>query len=293
MATMSTTPLVVIVGVTASGKSALSMELAKKFNGEIICADSRTLYRGMNIGTAKPSPADQKQIHHHLLDVIEPNEDYNVARFQADALSAIADVSERGKVPILVGGSGLYIDSVIFSYRFSNKNTQKRSELDKLTLEELQEMAQKTGITEDQIDFKNRRHLQRAVEAGGVNKADTKLRGNTLVLGVNRDKKEIEARIEARIDHMVNDGFVEEVRALDKQNKRGLKAFDAPGYRAFFQYLDGQINLEQAKAEFARNDKLLAKRQRTWFKRNKSIHWVNNWGSAVALTTTFLNNLHA
>lgn len=232
-------PLVVIVGETASGKSDLAMYLAKEFDGEIIAADSRTIYRGMDIGTAKPSKQDQATVPHHLIDIANPDERYNTARFQQDATRAINDIATRGKLPIMVGGTGLYIDSVIFDYDFNNKTMGE-------------------------------------------------LRPNTLVLGASRDRDDLKQRIEQRIDKMLEAGFIEEVKKLGDQYGWNAPAMTGTGYRAFADYIRGSISLEEAKRRSIKNDKDLAKRQRTWFKRNKSIHWVTDYNQAVELVTTLL-----
>lgn len=252
-------PLIAIVGETASGKTALGIELAKRFDGEIICADSRTVYRSMDIGTAKPTTAEQVLVPHHLLDIVNPDQQFTVADFQRLATEAIDDVTRRGKLPIMVGGSGLYVDAVIYQYAFSSP-TQARNP-------------------------NNPRHL-----AAEARRADTSLRPHTLVLGLESNRETLTERISQRVHAMVQAGLVEETRMLLAQY-RGSKALDAPGYKAFAQYIAGDIDLETAKAIFVRNDLGLAKRQRTWFKRNKSIHWVNNSSDAVEFTTTFLDNL--
>lgn len=233
-------PLIVIVGETASGKTALGIELAKKSNGEIICADSRTIYKGMDIGTAKPTKQECSKVKHHLLDVIEPNERYNAARFQFDANRVIEDITSRGKVPIMVGGTGLYIDAVIFNYDFDQKTMDR-------------------------------------------------LRLNTLVIGTKRERDDLKQRIEKRIDGMLKNGFIDEVRCIGAEFGWETEAMKGIGYRAFAQYVKGEISYEDARQNFIRGDYLLAKRQRTWFKRNKSIHWVKNREDAVDLATTFLS----
>lgn len=254
----STTPLVVVVGETASGKTALAIELAQKFNGEIICADSRTVYRGMDIGTAKPSNEEQAAVPHHLLDIRDPDETYNVADFQQDAFAAIDDISARGKLPILVGGSGLYIDSVIYNYSFAPGGRR---------------------------DTDNPRHL-----AAGESSQDKKLRDNTLIIGMQRDPEDLEARITKRVDGMIEAGLVEEVKNLVAQYGHDSPALSGICYQIFADYLDGQLTLDEAKQKFVRGDMLLARKQRTWFRRNKSIQWLDDPSKAVAITTTFLNN---
>jgi tRNA dimethylallyltransferase len=287
----TTSPLITIVGPTASGKSSIAMLLAERFNGEIIAADSLTVYKDMDIGTAKPTKTDQALVRHHLLDIVNPCQNYNVAQFKADALKAITEINNRNKLPILVGGSGLYIDSVLFDYNFGSVDKAKRAELELLDIQQLQQRAQELGINQQDIDFKNRRHLQRAVEAGGVIKQQHKLRANTLVIGIKRDKDELKTRINQRIGQMVSDGFIDEVAALKQKYGRTLAELPGIGYRIFLQYLNGELSLDQATAQFARGDLLLAKRQLTWLRRNKSIQWINNPSEAVALTTTFLNTI--
>lgn len=258
MATVA--PLIVIVGETASGKTALGIELAKKFNGEIICADSRTIYRGMDIGTAKPSKAEQAGIPHHLLDIRDPDERYSVADFKVDALHAIADISKRDRLPIMVGGSGLYIDAVVYDYQFASTTAPR--------------------------DAQNPRHL--ATDTGPK---DRTVRDNTLIVGIQRDREDLEERITERVDAMISDGLVDEVGRLVSRYGRHAPAFNGICYQYFADYLNGEISLDEARQKFIHGDMVLAKKQRTWFRRNKSIQWVINRGDAVAITTTFLNNL--
>lgn len=251
-------PLVVIVGETASGKSDLAMDLARKFNGEIICADSRTIYRGMNIGTAKPTLADRAEIPHHMLDIINPDERYSVAEFKVTTEKLIEEISSRGRLPIMVGGTGLYIDAVIFNYEFSQPNAPRSKE--------------------------NSRHLDPDVAS---KKHD--LRQSTLLLGLRVDREVLEERIRRRIDVMFDSGFEAEVRRLVEAYGTESEAMSGIGYRTMTKYLQGEMTLDEAKEEFVRGDKSLAKRQRTWFKRNKSIHWVEKQSEAVDLVTTLLS----
>ncbi|HMS23397.1 MAG TPA: tRNA (adenosine(37)-N6)-dimethylallyltransferase MiaA [Candidatus Saccharibacteria bacterium] len=251
-------PLVVVLGSTASGKSDLAMMLAKRFNGEIICADSQAIYRGMDIGTAKPSREDRALVKHHLLDIRNPDESYSVAQFQQDAQEAIAGINTRGKLPIMVGGSGLYIDSVIYNYSF---------------------------ISDGQRDDVNPRHLAKNV--GPTNK---ELREDTLIIGIQRNPEELEARIVERTDGMVEAGLVGEVKNLVTKYGRDAMGLSNIRYQIFADYLAGLIGLDEAMQKFVRNDMLLSKKQKTWFKRNKSIQWVSNSSKAVEITTTFLNN---
>jgi tRNA dimethylallyltransferase len=284
-------PLIVIVGETASGKSDLAIEFAQKYDGEIICADSRTIYQGMDIGTAKPSKEDQQKVPHYFLDIIEPNQTYSAAQFKQDVLKLLEDMKTRGKLPIMVGGSGLYVDSVIFDYQFSEIDMKKRDELNNVSLEELQKRALDLGIEETEVDFKNRRHLQRAVEAEKVLKNSQQLRPNTLLIGLKLDREVLEHRIKSRVDAMIEEGLVDEVKILGEKYGWASEAMSGIGYRVMGQYIRGEITLEEAKQKLVQGDLNLAKRQRTWFKRNKYIHWIDNSKSADTLVKTFLSHV--
>ncbi len=253
-------PLIVIVGQTASGKTSLAIKLAQILDGEIICADSRTIYKGMDLGTAKPAKEEQAGIPHHMLDVVEPSERYTVVDFQREANRLISDITNRGKVPIMVGGTGLYIDAVIFDYKFTPQNSTARNPI-------------------------NPRHLL----TDSSSQRDTTLRPNTLVLGIQLEREVLQKRIAERVDHMISQGFIEEVRELGQKYGWQVSAMQAPGYRAFREYIEGSISLEEAKAIFVKNDLSLAKRQRTWFRRNKSIQWTNSVDEAVDFATTLMS----
>ncbi len=257
---MGTGPLVVIVGPTASGKTALAIKLAEKFNGEILCADSRTVYKGMDIGTAKPSIEEQKHIPHHLLDVAEPNQAFTVADFKRLALTSIEDIHDRGKLPIMVGGSGLYIDAVLFDYKFAPRKAPR--------------------------DPHNPRHLDKE-----VSQHKSTLRPKTIIVGLDINREKLKKRIEERVDSMLQAGLEAEARALGSKYGWGVEPMRAPAYAATRGYVFGEYDLETARLLFARADLKLAKKQRTWFKRNKSIHWVNDPKESVDIVTTFLNNL--
>jgi tRNA dimethylallyltransferase len=252
-------PLVVIVGETASGKSALAMDLALEFDGEIIAGDSRTVYRGLNIGTAKPSLADRQKVKHHLLDVVGIGEKFTVADFKHLADETVMDIGLRNKLPIMVGGSGLYIDSVLFDYKFSLPSAER--------------------------DFRNPRHLRKTGEAQKSN-----LRPRTLVVGLVRTREDLSGRIAERVDAMVNAGLVDEARKVGDEFGWDSVALQAPAYKAMRKYLEGAISLDDAKALFVKYDLDFAKRQRTWFKRNKSIHWLTNPSDVYILVRNFLNN---
>lgn len=283
-------PLIVIVGETASGKSDMAVQLAKRCKGEIICADSRTIYKGMDIGTATPSLADQDGVPHHLLNIINPDELYSAAQFKADATSLIHAIAARGNVPIMVGGSGLYIDSVLFDYQFGTVDHTKREHLNMMSLEELQEQARELSIAETEVNFKNRRHLQRAVESGKVLKKEQQLRPNTLVIGIKTDKDKLEHRINSRTQDMFNQGLVNEVKILGQKYGWDNKIILGTSYQWIVQLIRGEISLEEAKAQFVQSDLHLAKKQRTWFRRNKNIQWITDFNGAEPLVKTFLSH---
>lgn len=282
-------PLIVVVGPTASGKTALAIELAKKFNGEIICADSRTIYKELNIGTAKPTLEEQQSVPHHLIDVVTPDQTFSAAKFKAMALKAINDVLKRGKLPIMVGGTGLYVDAVLFDFDFlSPANEQQRERLGKMSIEELQQEIIAKNLPMPPNN-KNPRHLARTIETEGRSGTRSELRSNTLVLGLDPGLEETKRRISKRVDMMFEQGFELEVKLVTNRYGWGAPGLQAPGYKAFRELAEDKISHEEAVDTMIREHYLLARRQRTWFKRNKSIHWLSNREEAVEIVTTFLN----
>lgn len=285
-------PLIVLLGETASGKSALALELAEQFNGEIICADSRTIYEGMDIGTAKPTVEERAKVPHHLIDVIEPDETFSAAEFQSQARRVIDEITARGRVPIVVGGTGLYIDSLLFGLKFrSGPDPALRAKLEQLSIDELQTEIVRRGYTMPE-NSRNKRYLVREIERGGVASERSGLRQNTLVLGLQIKRDALEARITDRVEAMADAGLVDELSRVVAQYGDDAPGLNATGYKAFLPYLRGECTLELAKAVFVHNDMRLAKKQRTWFRRSiyqNSIHWLDNRLQAVDLLTTFLN----
>jgi tRNA dimethylallyltransferase len=283
--------IVAIVGPTASGKTDLSLELAEKHNGEIICADSRTIYRGMDIGTAKPSAQEQARVPHHLLDVISPNERLNVAQFKQLAEEAIADIHARGKVPFLVGGSGLYIDAVVYDYKFPAAADEKlRIKLENLSNEALQQRLKKADPEMAQtVDLDNRRRVIRALETAGHGRTRlVQVPDNILMLGLRLNTEVMQSRIAERIKKMLEKGFLAEVKEIGATYGWDSEAMTGIGYRAFKGVVLGTKSIDSAAAEFAAGDRLLVKKQMTWFKRNEAIVWLDNPGEAEKLVGTFL-----
>ncbi len=259
MASQKVTPLIVIVGPTASGKTSVSIQIAKKFEGEIICADSRTIYKGMDIGTAKPSFLERWEVPHHLIDVVDPDEKFTVAEFKRLADIAITDIRQRGKVPILVGGSGLYINSVIYDYEFKGSDGPR--------------------------DTQNPRHLH-----ADVPRQVQKIRPDTVIFGIEVDRDELQKRIKDRVVMMVSSGLVNEAKVLGSTYGWEIAPMQASAYSTIKEYIEGSVNLSDAIDNCALLDSRLAKKQRTWFKRNKSIQWVDNPSKIVDFITTLLNN---
>jgi tRNA dimethylallyltransferase len=278
-------PMVVVVGETGSGKSALGMELARRFDGEIICADSRTIYRGMDIGTAKPSRADQQLVRHHLLDLVEPGDRFTVAEFKRLCERAISDVQSRGKLPIMVGGSGLYVDSILYDYQFvSPVDVTEREALNSLSTENLQQLILERGLMMPE-NSANKRYLVRTLEIGQNRPSKSPQKGNTLVLGLAIDRQELSRRIKERTKMMFEAGLEAEVAVLARRFGWDNEAMKSVGYREFNPSLQDQ----DVQTSITTNTLKLAKKQRTWFKRNTSVQWLTDPIQAVDLVTTFLN----
>lgn len=288
---MASAKLVVIVGETGAGKSALAIKLAKRLDGEIIAADSRTVYKGMDIGTAKVAAAERAVVRHHLLDVVAPDQKFNAAEFKKLANQVIEDISNRGKLPIMVGGSGLYIDSVLFDYKFRTPPANVREYLNKKSVTELQLMILERGLPMPKND-QNPRHLIRTIETDGLVSVKSGLRPNTLIIGLETDREVLRQRLAERADGMIKAGLVNEAKHMARQYGWDIEPLQAPAYKALRGHIEAAEPLETARQKLLNNEMALAKRQRTWFRRNKSIHWVATpviWQNVVALVTTFLN----
>ena len=286
-------PLVVIVGETASGKSKLAIDLCQRINGEIICADSWTVRRGLDIGTDKPNAKDKELIPHHLLDIIEPCEDFTAAIYKKLANQAINEISGRGKIAVMVGGSGLYIDSVIYNFGFLNPGEPgMRQELNKLSVPELLDKIDELNIPISQdIDRANKRRLIRLIASGGASPRKGSLRDNTVIIGLKLGPDELKTSIENRVNIMIEKGLENEVRTLREQYGWECEALRGVGYKQWQRYFGGSQTLEETRQQIISATNNLAKKQRTWFKRNKSIHWLNQpleIDEVVDLVTTVL-----
>jgi tRNA dimethylallyltransferase len=285
--------LLVIVGETASGKSELALRLAQEFDGEIICADSWTVRREADIGTAKPTPEEQAMVPHHLLDIVGPDEEFTAAIFKDLALKAIEDISRRGKLPIMVGGTGLYIDSVLYDYGFLPAGDRgAREELNNMTIPELEQKIIDMGIDFDDVDRRNKRRLIRLIETNGAKPERKPMRENTLIIGIKPEREASEERIVKRTDAMIKAGLEDEVRGLAERYGWDCEALKGVSYAQWRGYFEGRESREEARQKIVKATLDLAKRQRTWFKRNNCIQWFStpvNWPSVVDTLTTFLS----
>lgn len=266
--------LLVIVGETASGKSSLAIQLAKEFDGEIISADSWAVYKCFDVGTAKPSVADRRRIRHHLIDVAEPTDGFSAPKFKKMALSALKDIRSRNKLPIIVGGTGLYVDSLLFNYSFLPKGSAaERQRLDNQSLDNLLALAAEKGISLEGIDKRNKRRVIRAIQSRGMKPKKDKIMQGVLIVGLKTPPSELKSRIERRVDAMLKNGLEEEVRRLAEKFGWDVEPMQGIGYKEFYSYIEGQKDLDETRQLIIKNTMNLAKRQRTWFKRNQSIQW--------------------
>jgi tRNA dimethylallyltransferase len=286
--------LLVIVGETASGKSSLALQLAQRFNGEIICADSWTVRKEVNIGTAKPSLSEQHLVPHHLVDIVEPDEDFTAAVFKHRAEDAIIDIFRRGKLPIMVGGTGLYIDGVLYNYGFLKQgDRQARRVLNNWSTNQLLEYVKNAGIDLGSIDINNKRRLIRLIETDGAQPSKSDLRPNSISIGLKYERDALNQKIVSRVDSMIKNGLEDEVYSLSKRYGWDCEALKGIGYSQWQGYFIGQQTIEETRQQIIKATLELAKRQRTWFKRNKSIHWFStpiNMNEVVAYITTNLDN---
>lgn len=280
--------IVAIVGPTAVGKTDLSIALAKHFNGEIISGDSMQVYRGMDIGTAKITPAEMQDVPHHLLDIIDPGESYNVVRFQAMAKTAIEEITARQRLPFLVGGTGLYVNSLLYDYHFSGKTDRSyRDSLEALPAEAL--YAKLMAIRPDlqgTIKKNDRFRIIRALEiiktTGEEFVHDFDMPNNyespykLCLIGLNMDRQRLYDRINHRVDRMLDTGLLAELEILLRKGyNEKIQALQAIGYKELIAYLHGFCSMEEAVDLLKKNTRHFAKRQITWFKRDPNIRWFN------------------
>lgn len=269
-------PLVVIAGPTASGKTKLAIELARELDGEIICADSRTIYKEMDIGTAKPTPEERSLVPHWGLDLVEPGDSYTAADFQHYAHTKIEEIRSRNRIPFLVGGTGLYIDSVIFDYQFGPPaNDELRARLSELSLEDLYVYCEKNNIILPENKL-NKRYVIRAIEQKNINnKRRNDPIENSIVVGISTNRMILRNRIEARTEQIFASGVIQEGISLGEKYGWDCEAMTGNIYPLIRAYTENLLSYEGMKAKFTIRDWQLAKRQLTWLRRNSAIKWLS------------------
>ena len=267
-------PLVVIAGPTASGKTSLAIRLAKQYNGEIICADSRTIYRDMDIGTAKPTMAEREAVPHWGLDLVSPGETFSAAQFKEYALQKISEIRSRGCLPFLVGGTGLYIDAVIFNFQFgAPPDPSLRHELEKRTVAELQYYCYKYNRKLPENN-KNKRYLIRAIEQKNKNnRYEFMIRDNSIAVGIATNKEILRTRIVLRSEQLFLNNVVSEAMLLARKYGWDNEAMTGNVYPLVREFLNQNITENELKRQFVIADWRLAKRQMTWLRRNPFIMW--------------------
>ena len=284
--------VIVICGPTASGKTALSIELAKRINGEIISADSMQIYKDMDIGTAKPTSEEMGDIKHYLIDCISPDVRYSVADFKKDAINAIEEIVSKGKRPIVVGGTGLYVDSLIYGIDYNEVKTDLnyRDYLEKVIEEKgLDHLYNKACEIDpeamNKISKNDKKRICRVLEiykSTGKTKTQLEIESRQKeskyefdVFAINMERSVLYERINKRVDIMINNGLIDEVKNLIGKYEKIPTAMQGLGYKEVVQYFDGIYSKEEMIDKIKMESRRYAKRQITWFKRNKSIHWLD------------------
>ena len=285
--------VIVICGPTASGKTKLSIEIAKKINGEIVSADSMQIYKEMDIGTAKPTIEEMQGIKHYLLDFVSPDKRYSVADYKKDAINAIDEIIEKNKVPIVVGGTGLYINSLIYGIEYPEIeiDIKYRNELERTAdepdgLRKLYEMAKK--IDEEaikNISPNDKKRICRILEiyhSTGKTKTQQEIESRKngpkydyIVYGLNMDRDKLYDRINKRVDIMIQDGLIEEVKNVASKYKEFPTAMQGLGYKEVLEYLNGDTTKEKMIEKIKMETRRYAKRQLTWFRKNKQTIWLD------------------
>lgn len=283
--------VVAIIGPTASGKTALSIQLASLLDGEIINGDAMQVYKRLDIGTAKITEEEMQGIPHHLLDIKEPTENFSVAEYQQLVRAKIEEIAKRGKLPIIVGGTGLYVQSVLYDFQFTKEEIDEEArkayyeELEKIGPEAMHaRLAALDPKTAETIHPNNTRRVIRAlemVELSGTSKANEEHnRGDVplyhhLILGLDMDREKLYERINLRVDIMMEKGLLQEAKKLYDEGIRDTQAVKAIGYKELFAYFDGRSTLEEAVEAIKQNSRRYAKRQLTYFRNKMDVNWVS------------------
>lgn len=275
--------VIAVVGATASGKTAYAVELARRVNGEIISADSRLVYKGLDIGTAKPDMDERFGIPHYMIDIVEPEVDYSVGLYANEARNIIEDIISRGKTPVIAGGTGLYFRILLENYDLPkiNPDYELREALSKLSFSELYEMLVNIDAEAAKLVVQNdKRRAIRFIEivkltgspvseARGLKEPEFEVEW----IGLNYPREELYDRINRRVDLMIEQGLVDETKNLLAKHGRINNIINTIGYREIISYLDGELTLEEAKDKLKQNTRNYAKRQLTWFRKNPDIKW--------------------
>ncbi|MGE1128664.1 tRNA (adenosine(37)-N6)-dimethylallyltransferase MiaA [Bacillus wiedmannii] len=294
MGEMQREKVAVIIGPTAVGKTKLSIDLAKALNGEIISGDSMQIYRTMDIGTAKVTKEEMDGIPHYMVDIKDPEDSFSVAEFQERVRKHIREITERGKLPIIVGGTGLYIQSVLFDYQFTDDagDTIYREQMEKLALErgveyvhkKLQEVDPESA---ERIHANNVRRVIRALEifhttgekmSDQLEKQENELLYDVSLIGLTMDREMLYDRINLRVDIMMDQGLLEEVEGLYNRGIRDCQSIQAIGYKEIYDYFEDRVSLEEAVSQLKTNSRRYAKRQLTWFRNKMDVTWFDVTG---------------
>ena len=283
--------VIVIGGPTASGKTALSIELAKRINGEIVSADSMQIYKEMNIGTAKPTYDEMQGIKHYMISIINPNERFSVADYKIKAKEAIKQILDKGKIPIVIGGTGLYIDSLINEIEFPQMETdlEYRNKLDEIVKKEgLETLYNKAAEIDpeamEKISINDKKRILRVLELyKQTGKTKTQIDKESrkepdydyILFAINMDREILYDRINKRVDIMIENGLLEEVKNKYEKYKEFPTAMQGLGYKEVVEYIDGKITYEEMKEKVKKESRHYAKRQLTWFRKYDNIVWIN------------------
>jgi tRNA dimethylallyltransferase len=294
-----TSKLIVLIGPTAVGKTKMSIELAKAFNGEIISGDSMQIYRTLDIGTAKIKPSEMEGIPHHLIDIKDPHESFSVAEFQELVRAKINDIIQRGKQPIIVGGTGLYIQSVLYDYQFSEAPSDEefRISMEKVAYEKGNQYVHEQLITIDpesaqRLHPNNVRRVIRALEVYHcTGKTITEMQKSqsprmlysAAMIGLTMERERLYQRINKRVDIMIDEGLINEVEGLYQTDLRNCQSIQGIGYKELYEFFDGDLSLQEAIDNLKQNSRRYAKRQLTWFRNKMNVEWFDMTDATTAI----------
>ncbi|WP_163536868.1 tRNA (adenosine(37)-N6)-dimethylallyltransferase MiaA [Gracilibacillus sp. YIM 98692] len=280
--------VVAVVGPTAVGKTALSIEIAKRFNGEVISGDSMQVFKGLDIGTAKVTETEKQGVPHHMIDLLEPHESFSVAEFQNIVRQIMKDIQLRGKLPVIAGGTGLYIQAILFDYQFADEGSSEvyrskiEEEIERAGIESVYQRLKSIDPNQaEKVHPNNKRRLIRALEVyerTGKTMTEHQAQQSTAlydsyIVGLEMDRTILYRRINERVDQMINEGLIEEVERLFQQGLANHQSMRGIGYKEVIEYLQGNQSLADSIELLKRNSRRFAKRQYTWFRNKMPVHW--------------------